>query len=201
MDIAERRWLAKNPVSPWDGIGIIVAASHPGAINTTAPIVDYLVNKHKTEVALYTSGKINDNMVPNFQFSRQPDSITKYNNVVLPEATGQATLALISTSSPPDIDRCELPLASQIARRLDVGERALVVLTEDNVGGLAAELERQLRAGTGELALDRRDRGFYGLVRRHEDHIGSGVRFQNPLEQRQVIGQIEIPTLRSSAKG
>ncbi|HBE89736.1 MAG TPA: hypothetical protein DDW41_00830 [Candidatus Andersenbacteria bacterium] len=183
MDIAERRWLAKNPVSPWDGIGIIVAASHPGAINTTAPIVDYLVNKHKTEVALYTSGKINDNMVPNFQFSRQPDSITKYNNVVLPKATDQATLALISTSSPPDIDRCELPLASQIAHRLDDGKKALVVLAEDNIGGLRSVIPQLNQHGISSDRINRMLLAAGSAIRTYpEDDFGV------PRERMRVTG-------------
>lgn len=109
--------------------------------------MDQLVNKHGVRATLYTAGKVNESIIPNFPFSRPPDSVTNHDSVMLPEPTGQAILAIISTSSPPDIDRCELPLANQIARRLDAEERALVVLAEDNVGGLRSVIPRLNQQG------------------------------------------------------
>lgn len=186
MDIVERLWSARNPISPWNDIEIVAAASHPGAVNTLAPIVDQLVKEHRPGVTLYTAGKVNERLVPEFPFSRQPDAMTHYDNITLPESTGQAVLAIMSASAPPDIDACELPLASQLAGRLDEGKRALVTLVEDISGTLRSVMPRLKQQGiSGDrvarmfLATDSSSRAYpedeFGVPRERMHVTGSAT--------------------------
>lgn len=133
--IQERRWTARNPQEPWDGVEVFAAASHPGTANTVMPVVDRLAAERKTAVTLWTAGKVNDQIVPSFPF-KQGHVVHEVSEVKLPEEPPRHRLVLAGVSTPPDV-KLELDvIEAAIDAMLAEGHLTQIVLAEDNTAGL-----------------------------------------------------------------